>query len=862
MPRSSTAWFSAGLVVLCFAASAGAAQPTTRIFAMQPKLSLAWMDSRAHYHDKLFALADKSLRGPAAPLTQDGADDFASHLREDGRNLVVWPEDIGLWTSFTGHRGDEARGSGSLVGAIATLLTAYSPQMTYYSGVYPDVAARTPQVRLLALALTDTFGRVAVETFSELAAKYHVWLEAGVDMTQRWRIVCNTDEHPPQQACDEQSPAKVQVLRDPEEPDRGYAYEAISPDVSNMALVFAPNGALVSTQVKNYITPIEVGQAEGQLAALDLVPGSITSGLGAVRTTVGTLGFVTSKDAWMPDVVDRLEEDGVDVLIQPEFFEHDLATTSGMWAADTLKASGYSDVLRHPGFAALALPSAVGNVFDFSADQQSHIAQRLDRPRAGDWLIGQPPGPGLVGVTPWVVPDPLTPDEPIAERRKRLGEAGKKLTPRSGVACPDPAKPGACEGGHVETTLWKDVPVGRPAYHSATGLKRRRTRFLAARALGRKRLPERNAAVAMGGRYVAVAYEQQLSYGSRVLVAVSRDRGRHWLIAHDAVPQAPPPQQWPAITVDGRGRMTLAWVTATTVPRVVFSQGHVTRSGALKFNAPKAIDPDAPADAPQWKPALARDSTGVVHAAFVDARSTSADAGLPQAGIYYTRIRAGTAGPAKRLDEGPADPLAAKLDNAWAPALAVRGRDVIVSWIDFVHYDWDVFSRLSHDGGDAFEKPVDSNPEPKDVENLSDSPKPLFTTGGPLITWTDFHKRDSVDKVHPLYDTYLAAPGKPPLQVDPYGGKQVETFWPSACGYSKDAFVAFQDSATGVPKVRITRVRAGTTRGHAFPLSDTSAGAYRPSIACSGRYFAAAWEDTRTGAARIYATAGSLTRIR
>ena len=69
---------------------------------------------------------------------QDGADDFASHLRPDGRNLVVWPEDMGLWAALTGQRGQTARASGSLVGAVATLFTSYAPQMTYYGGVYPD----------------------------------------------------------------------------------------------------------------------------------------------------------------------------------------------------------------------------------------------------------------------------------------------------------------------------------------------------------------------------------------------------------------------------------------------------------------------------------------------------------------------------------------------------------------------------------------------------------------------------------------------------------------------------------------------------------------------------------------------------
>src|SRR5437764_6087602 len=118
-----------------------------------------------------------------------------------------------------------------------------------------------------------------------MAAKYHWWLEAGADMAQDWQVVCTSpDMHPAQQDCDEVNPGKVAALGDPAEPQRGYVYEATSPDVSNMALVFDPSGMLVSKQVKTYITPIELGQDEGQLAALDLVPGSVTSGLTAVQT--------------------------------------------------------------------------------------------------------------------------------------------------------------------------------------------------------------------------------------------------------------------------------------------------------------------------------------------------------------------------------------------------------------------------------------------------------------------------------------------------------------------------------------------------------------------------------------------------
>src|SRR3712207_8928472 len=45
---------------------------------------------------------------------------------------------------------------------------------------------------------------------------------------------------------------------DPFEPERDYVYEALSPKPSNMALVFDPDGRIVSKQVKTYITPAEL----------------------------------------------------------------------------------------------------------------------------------------------------------------------------------------------------------------------------------------------------------------------------------------------------------------------------------------------------------------------------------------------------------------------------------------------------------------------------------------------------------------------------------------------------------------------------------------------------------------------------
>src|SRR3954466_8641842 len=108
-PRApSTRCLSAAALLLALVLAAPAQAKTVRVFAMQPKLDLAWMESRQTYHDQMLALADKQLRAADKPLIQRGADDFASHLLGPGKNLVVWPEDIGLFGALTGDRASSA----------------------------------------------------------------------------------------------------------------------------------------------------------------------------------------------------------------------------------------------------------------------------------------------------------------------------------------------------------------------------------------------------------------------------------------------------------------------------------------------------------------------------------------------------------------------------------------------------------------------------------------------------------------------------------------------------------------------------------------------------------------------------------
>ena len=170
--------------VFSLVAAGEAAAKTVRVFAVGPKFSLSWVDTREHYRAHLFALMDRAERGGAA--VQRDADDVASHRLGRDRDLAALPEDLGLMAALSGSRGGPARlltpETGGLTAAIGTLLGTYAPQMAYYGERYPALSTRGIPTRELALALTDTFGRVAVETFAELADRYDLWLEAGVNI--------------------------------------------------------------------------------------------------------------------------------------------------------------------------------------------------------------------------------------------------------------------------------------------------------------------------------------------------------------------------------------------------------------------------------------------------------------------------------------------------------------------------------------------------------------------------------------------------------------------------------------------------------------------------------------------------------
>ena len=534
-----------------------------------------------------------------------------------------------------------------------------------------------------------------------------------------------------------------------------------------------------------------------------------------------------------------------------------------------------------PSVETMVEPNLTGNIFNFSADAQSHIALK---PHGRLWpasnapghLVGQPEAPGLAGVMPWVVRDPIAVGEPFPSRRHCLAIAGRALLPGSGVSCPDPAKPGPCENGHVEGVLRRDVTVGRsPRLHRYQGRRARTVPFGRSRPVHRSTHAQRNAAIAMHGSHGVVAFEERRRERDQVLLARTVNGGRTWSrpVRPTGRPAGAANEQWPAVAVGTGGRVTVAWNDDSTgVQRV-----YVSRSidGGRAFGPPHAIDASAPSAAAQWRPALAQGGGDLVHAVFVDDRARSADDDLPQSGVFYTRVTRGVPELARRLDGGQPAALAAKMDNAWAPRVAARGKRVLVSWVDFQNYDWGVFSRQSRDRGSKFAAQIrvtdnaEDNPATaadEQQEVLADSPDPLLLPMRALVVWADWRKRASAGHVpHQRYDVFAATPGAPNRQVDPYGSRPVATFSPSACVSGRLALVAFQDASRAQSRIAMVRVRSGRRRGGALRVDDGGSGAgdaWRPRLACSGGRAVVAFETERDGPGQVYVTSARLERLR
>jgi hypothetical protein len=860
-----------------------AAEPV-RIFAVGHKQRVADVVTYQAFRDKMAALMDAGYPGRPT-LVQAGVDDVASHLRPadplaPGVALVVFPEDVGLPPALIGTRGATARAQTTSVGAIFQLLLAYGPQAAYYDTKYPG----QPAVRGLGLAITDTLYRSFYETFRDLAVTHGVYLSATANIAPARRVEQATE------------PALVALLRDPDEPARTYAYEAVSPYPRNTTYVFAPDGSVLvpdgnggtlpapaatggllrGSTDKAYLTPIEE-PPPGNNAGLAL-------GFGPVRdqevldTPVGRLAIVISKDAWMVDVNDRFATKGANVVLQPEAFS-EWAYAATPWQPDIFKEGGFANLQKLPEFVVNVNASMTGNFFDVTFDGQSAVLGRRRKTSPGPlgpdnaW-VGQNPDTGFLAVASWIMPDPgiANPTLGLAARRGILATAGAKLLPGSGVACADTLTVGACENGYREAVVWADVDVPSGAVTAAVDpVRATPPRFgLAVRVSGVEATPVAQHAprVAAVDRRVYVVWHEERSGLPNVFLAVSSDRGQSFgtPIRVSDNPPGTVAELNPAIAARGR-RVWVAWQEFAAGRDDDRGRIKVARFGGAGGKQGGDVRVDTGDAAGKWLPAITLAGARPV-VAWIDERDVGPE-GEPFEHVYAARKARRGRGfePPVRVDAGTPVPLAAHLDNKWSPTLSAAGKTVYCGWADFRNYNWDIFLARSGDAGGTWGANVQVDDFP-DFERIDERPAVAADRHGVVhVAWADLRAREPDTNVFYARSTNGGTAFGPNRQLDdskagfdPERDTPTNQWHPSLALDRGRLFVAWQDGRLGNDDVFFTvSTDGGNTFAPAERVDDTGTGGSeqtRPSLAIAGRrgdrMCYVAWEDDRNGDRDVY----------
>ncbi len=774
-----------------------------RYFVVQPRLRPEIWTTYQSYRDHLYGLVEERV----VPC-----------LAEGRPNVVVFPENAGLHAAFLGSRGAEARTKTASLEAFVALFQAYAGPIAYNAAALGAVQLADA----IVLGLTDTLWRAFDGTMRDIAARTGAYVIANADVAGE--IEATSD------------PAAVSALADPDLPGATQVFRASDVTTFNTAYVYAPDGSIVAQRRKPYLVPNEEADLSLDYGRLeDVLP---------VDLGFAKLGIVTSKDAWMPDVIDRLDALGADVLVQPEAFTGwGIEQLPGDWLPAVVAQSGWAATQKHGGLRYAVIPHMTGHLLDLVFDGQSAIFTDATPGSARYAYVGLDPMDGVVAVAPWLADDPgvFDPTLPVDARRAFLREAAVLALPG-----------GARENAYVETVIAADLDVAAPypstpAPAGGSG---------APGALGASRevapgsaAPQVGPRVAASGERVAVAWSERESGGSRTRVSVSSDGGATFG-APVAVGGGGTSELSPAVAVDG-DLVAVAWQERGPAGNHVV----VARStnGGASFSVAESPT-GRPAGADEWLPAIAWDGAGEVVVAFVSMESDNERVVVARsAGVAWSVVPADAAPPS----EPPRNPR----NNQWSPALAVRGADVAVAWTDFRAYQWDIYAALSTDGGATFGAAFRVDDAGEMPERIHDDARLAFDGYGTLwCGWSDVRLRAGAGRTrvapvtgaapstsHALGFGPDAAPSwRPALAVA--GSGALVTAWQDLRGGANDLYLAAADPSG-----------ASTWEARLDDGGDGAGQELRPDLAvtASGRVIAV-WEDTRSGARRVRVAAGPL----
>ncbi len=356
------------------------------------------------------------------------------HLSKERPNLVVLGEVLGLPLALAGKRGYLPRRMHTSNVAITMLALGYARRILHYRHLYPGITS----VRALLLSLSDLMYRPFTSTLSRLAARHQIYLCAS-SIAPHVRV-----------------PTSIVDINRLGRKNAGKVYLPDGPGVYNTAFLWGPDGNLIGTTDKVFLT-------ESELATLDLTPGD----LGAVQpfdTEMGKVGIAISLDAFTPQYLHVLDSQGARIVIQND-------ANDTMWAApcktwewqpqewlNSVLGSVQDD---YPNLSVNICPMQVGNFFDITFDGQSTISMKSDSEPdpacnyvGNDGFVHTVSGKSMKGkflaISPWVIEDPgkTNPALTLAERRAALEQVARQLLPGAARA-----------NQYRESVIWADVEI-------------------------------------------------------------------------------------------------------------------------------------------------------------------------------------------------------------------------------------------------------------------------------------------------------------------------------------------------------------------------------------------------------------------
>ncbi len=356
------------------------------------------------------------------------------HLSPEHTNLVVLGEMLGLPLALSGKRGYLPRLMHTSNVAISMLTLGYGRRMIHYRHLYPSISL----VRSLLLSLADTLYRPFTSMLSRLAAEHEIYLAAST-ITPHVRL----------------STSATDISRF----GRRHAkqvYLPAGPGVYNTGFLWGPDGTLIGTTDKVFLTSSET-------ATLDLTSGSLDR-VQAFDTEMGKLGFAISLDAFTSEYLHRLDSLGAQVIIQNDANDQLWATPSKTceWQPQEWLNSVLGSLQEeYANLRYNICPMQVGNFFDITFDGQSSITEKSQHEPdphcnfvGNDGFMhtttGKPLKGSFLALSPWVTEDPIRthPTMPLTERRTILEHTAKQLLP-SGMRA----------NQYPESVIWADVEV-------------------------------------------------------------------------------------------------------------------------------------------------------------------------------------------------------------------------------------------------------------------------------------------------------------------------------------------------------------------------------------------------------------------